>query len=150
MERQKVKQLIKSYQQTYIFAMSHIHQAISEISTNTVDLSIEQFFVLREIAAYDGISATELAATLSVNKSAITPKLKKLVDKGYIQRKRNQQDKRAVVLTISEKGNNVYEECEKQLELLVNEWLEILGEKDSEHFFELFQKITKSVVKPKK
>ncbi|EFR87982.1 winged helix-turn-helix transcriptional regulator [Listeria marthii] len=150
MERQKVKQLIKSYQQTYIFAMSHIHQAISEISTNTVDLSIEQFFVLREIAAYDGISATELAATLSVNKSAITPKLKKLVDKGYIQRKRNQQDKRAVVLTISEKGNNVYEECEKQLELLVNEWLEILGEKDSEHFFELFQKITKSVVEPKK
>ncbi|MCD2253218.1 MarR family winged helix-turn-helix transcriptional regulator [Listeria marthii] len=150
MERQKVKQLIKSYQQTYIFAMTHIHQAISEISTNTVDLSIEQFFVLREIAAYDGISATELAATLSVNKSAITPKLKKLVDKGYIQRKRNQQDKRAVVLTISEKGNNVYEECEKQLELLVNEWLEILGEKDSEHFFELFQKITKSVVEPKK
>ncbi|MDT0002827.1 MarR family winged helix-turn-helix transcriptional regulator [Listeria cossartiae subsp. cayugensis] len=150
MERQKVKQLIKSYQQTYIFAMSHIHQAISEISTNTVDLSIEQFFVLREIAAYDGISATELAATLSVNKSAITPKLKKLVDKGYIQRKRNQQDKRAIVLTISEKGNNVYEACEKQLELLVNEWLEILGEKDSEHFFELFQKITKSVVEPKK
>ncbi|MBC2191569.1 winged helix-turn-helix transcriptional regulator [Listeria sp. FSL L7-0229] len=150
MERQKVKQLIKSYQQTYIFAMTHIHQAISEISTNTVDLSIEQFFVLREIAAYDGISATELAATLSVNKSAITPKLKKLLDKGYIRRKRNQQDKRAIVLTISEKGNNVYEACEKQLELLVNEWLEILGEKDSEHFFELFQKITKSVVEPKK
>ncbi|MBC1805829.1 winged helix-turn-helix transcriptional regulator [Listeria sp. FSL L7-0993] len=150
MERQKVKQLIKSYQQTYIFAMTHIHQAISEISTNTVDLSIEQFFVLREIAAYDGISATELAATLSVNKSAITPKLKKLVDKGYIRRKRNQQDKRAIVLTISEKGNNVYEACEKQLELLVNEWLEILGENDSEHFFELFQKITKSVVEPKK
>lgn len=130
--------------------MTHIHQAISEISTNTVDLSIEQFFVLREIAAYDGISATELAATLSVNKSAITPKLKKLVDKGYIRRKRNQQDKRAIVLTISEKGNNVYEACEKQLELLVNEWLEILGENDSEHFFELFQKITKSVVEPKK
>lgn len=78
MERQKVKQLIKSYQQTYIFAMNQIHQAISEISASTVDLSIEQFFVLREIATYDGISATELAATLAVNKSAITPKLKKI------------------------------------------------------------------------
>lgn len=149
MERQKVKQLIKSYQQTYIFAMNQIHQAISEISASTVDLSIEQFFVLREIATYDGISATELAATLAVNKSAITPKLKKLVEKGYIRRERNQLDKRAVVLTISEKGNNVYEECEKQLELLVNEWLEILGEKDSEQFFELFQKITKSVLEPR-
>ncbi|EAG7334593.1 winged helix-turn-helix transcriptional regulator [Listeria monocytogenes] len=149
MERQKVKQLIKSYQQTYIFAMNQIHQAISEISASTVDLSIEQFFVLLEIATYDGISATELAATLAVNKSAITPKLKKLVEKGYIRRERNQLDKRAVVLTISEKGNNVYEECEKQLELLVNEWLEILGEKDSEQFFELFQKITKSVVEPR-
>ncbi|EAD4911673.1 MarR family transcriptional regulator [Listeria monocytogenes] len=149
MERQKVKQLIKSYQQTYIFAMNQIHQAISEISASTVDLSIEQFFVLREIATYYGISATELAATLAVNKSAITPKLKKLVEKGYIRRERNQLDKRAVVLTISEKGNNVYEECEKQLELLVNEWLEILGEKDSEQFFELFQKITKSVVEPR-
>lgn len=149
MERQKVKQLIKSYQQTYIFAMNQIHQAISEISASTVDLSIEQFFVLREIATYDGINATELAATLAVNKSAITPKLKKLVEKGYIRRERNQLDKRAVVLTISEKGNNVYEECEKQLELLVNEWLEILGEKDSEQFFELFQKITKSVVEPR-
>ncbi|HDU0214361.1 TPA: winged helix-turn-helix transcriptional regulator [Listeria monocytogenes] len=149
MERQKVKQLIKSYQQTYIFAMNQIHQAISEISASTVDLSIEQFFVLREIATYDGISPTELAATLAVNKSAITPKLKKLVEKGYIRRERNQLDKRAVVLTISEKGNNVYEECEKQLELLVNEWLEILGEKDSEQFFELFQKITKSVVEPR-
>ncbi|EUJ20385.1 MarR family transcriptional regulator [Listeria monocytogenes FSL F6-684] len=110
---------------------------------------MSSFFVLREIATYDGISATELAATLAVNKSAITPKLKKLVEKGYIRRERNQLDKRAVVLTISEKGNNVYEECEKQLELLVNEWLEILGEKDSEQFFELFQKITKSVVEPR-
>lgn len=150
MEKQKVKQLIKSYQQTYIFAMTHIHQSISEISANTVDLSIEQFFVLREIAAYDGISATELAAALSVNKSAITPKLKRLVEKGYIRREKNHQDKRAVILTISKKGNNVYEECEKRLELLVNEWLEILGEEDSEHFFELFQKITNSVVQSKK
>lgn len=41
--------------------MNQIHQAISEISASTVDLSIEQFFVLREIATYDGISATELA-----------------------------------------------------------------------------------------
>ncbi|EDO1180072.1 TPA: winged helix-turn-helix transcriptional regulator [Listeria innocua] len=150
MEKQKVKQLIKSYQQTYIFAMTHIHQAISEISANTVDLSIEQFFVLREIATGDEISATELSGCLNVNKSAITPKLKKLEEKGYIRRERNKHDKRAVVLTITEKGNSVYEECEKQLELLVNEWLEILGEKDSEQFFELFQKITKSVVKPKK
>ncbi|EAG0830294.1 winged helix-turn-helix transcriptional regulator [Listeria monocytogenes] len=149
MERQKVKQLIKSYQQTYIFAMNQIHQAISEISASTVDLSIEQFFVLREIATCNGISATKLAASLAVNKSAITPKLKKLEEKSYIRRERNQRDKRAVVLTISEKGNNVYEECEKQLELLVNEWLEILGEKDSEQFFELFQKITKSVVEPR-
>ncbi|EOI6973782.1 MarR family winged helix-turn-helix transcriptional regulator [Listeria monocytogenes] len=149
MERQKVKQLIKSYQQTYIFAMNQIHQAISEISANTLDLSIEQFFVLREIAACNGISATELASSLAVNKSAITPKLKKLEEKSYIRRERNQQDKRALVLTITEKGNSVYEECEKQLELLVNEWLEILGEKDSEQFFELFQKITKSVVEPR-
>lgn len=130
--------------------MTHIHQAISEISANTVDLSIEQFFVLREIATGDEISATELSACLNVNKSAITPKLKKLEEKDYIRRERNKQDKRAVVLTITEKGNSVYEECERQLELLVNEWLEILGEEDSEQFFELFQKINKSVVKPKK
>lgn len=120
--------------------MTHIHQSISEISANTVDLSIEQFFVLREIAAYDGISATELAAALSVNKSAITPKLKRLVEKGYIRREKNHQDKRAVILTISEKGNSVYEECEKRLELLVNEWLEILGKKTANTFLNYSRK----------
>lgn len=150
MEKQKVKQLIHSYQQTYIFALTQIHQAISELSTSTADISIEQFFVLREIAENDGIGASDLALCLLVNKSAVTPKLKKLEEKGYIKREKNSTDKRAIVLTISQKGNEVYQECEQKLENLVNDWLEILGEKDSEQFLKLYEKITKSVIQTRR
>ncbi|MBC2254003.1 MarR family transcriptional regulator [Listeria ivanovii] len=150
MEKQKVKQLIHSYQQTYIFALNQIHQAISELSTNTADISIEQFFVLREIAENDGISASDLALCLLVNKSAVTPKLKKLEEKGYIRREKNEKDKRAIVLTITKKGKEIYQECEQKLENLVNEWLEILGEKDSEQFLMLYEKITKSVIQTRR
>lgn len=146
MEKQKIKQLIRSYQQTYIFALTQIHQVISELSTNTADISIEQFFVLREVADNDGISASDIAISLLVNKSAVTPKLKKLEEKGYIIRAKNPSDKRAIVLTITEKGNEVYQECERKMENLVNEWLEILGETESEQFLKLYEKITKSVI----
>ena len=49
-------------------------------------------------------TATELAQALSTNKPTISRAVRKLVDVGILRRKRSQQDRRVVFLTITEEG----------------------------------------------
>lgn len=54
------------------------------------------------------------------------------------------------MLTVTENGEKVYQACEQKLENLVSNWLEILGEEDSEQFLTLYKKISESVIQKTK
>ncbi|MCY1150995.1 MAG: MarR family transcriptional regulator [Sphaerochaetaceae bacterium] len=63
-----------------------------------------QFQILNEIAWHDGISQEGIASIRKTDKSAIAKSIKGLIDKGYIFKERNLEDKRAYCLHCTEKG----------------------------------------------
>lgn len=81
MGKEKISRLIESYMDTYIFALNSIHQLIADTSMGGSDLSLEQFFTLREIASNDTINAGDIAKKFAVTKSAIATKIKRLEEK---------------------------------------------------------------------
>lgn len=142
----KVQMLIENYIETYVFALNRVHQVISETSMGSTNLSMEQFFTLREIAVSDEITARGIAKKFGVTKTAIATKLKRLEEQNYIKKQRNPADKREIQLKITSLGYEVYTKYEQRMEELVSKWVVTLGEKDSEAFIELFKKLRESII----
>src|SRR5699024_7615134 len=70
---------------------------------NNIDLSRTEAIVLYILHEKGQQRASQLAQRLSITTGGMTGITDKLVDEGYIQRKRDNKDRRVVYLTISEK-----------------------------------------------
>ena len=68
------------------------------------DLSPLEFSVLRICLQERECTATELARLLPVDASRVSRMVTKLVDKGYLRRRRLRNDRRVVMLRLSEAG----------------------------------------------
>ncbi|MGV3463887.1 MAG: MarR family winged helix-turn-helix transcriptional regulator [Heyndrickxia sp.] len=147
MEREKIKLLIKRYEDVYLFATKRISSLISEMVLE--DLSIEQYSMLRIIYNQGPLRAAELTEQLCVHKSAITAKVDKLENKGFITRERDQSDRRNVYITATEEGRKLCEEVELKIEKFVEHYLEELGTEDLELFINLYEKITNIIQRSK-
>ncbi len=66
-----------------------------------------QFQILNEIAWNDGISQEKISEIRMINKSATAKSVKRLIDKGYIFKERDEKDKRAYCLHCTEKGKQM-------------------------------------------
>lgn len=140
LEREKIKLLIKRYEDVYLFATKRISSLISENVLK--ELSLEQYSMLRIIYFQGPLRAAELSEQLNVNKSAITSKVDKLETKGFIKRERDQNDRRNIYITATEEGKKVCEEVEIKIEKFVSHYLEELDPDDLEEFINLYEKIS--------
>ncbi|HCY85845.1 MAG TPA: MarR family transcriptional regulator [Desulfobacteraceae bacterium] len=82
-----------------------------------------QLIVLQEISAQAGISITPLSRVTSLSQATVTDITKRLESKGYIQRKKREDDKRAVSLFLTASG-----------EAMIKELPPLLQEKFTERF----------------
>ncbi len=62
------------------------------------------------VAARHGLSSRELATSLGVGASAITPMVDRLVDHGYVLRHEDPHDRRIARLTATESGSTMLEQ----------------------------------------
>lgn len=82
-----------------------LKRAISLIKSRLdQDITADQFFMLRYIERAGRCTATHLAETFEVNKSAITAMTNRLVEKGLLTRLGDPKDRRVVYLALSPKG----------------------------------------------
>ncbi|OON99098.1 MAG: hypothetical protein ATN35_02215 [Epulopiscium sp. Nele67-Bin004] len=77
------------------------------------EIGLGQIICLNEIYKQEGLNQEHLATNLSVDKATIARAIKHLEKNGYIYRQRNENDKRAYEIYLTEKGkaeyNNIYE-----------------------------------------
>lgn len=75
-----------------------------------LDLTYTQYIALMVLWEHKEISVKELGEYLYLDSGTLTPVLKKLEQKGYIGRCRSKKDERVLVVTLTDKG----EELKKQ------------------------------------
>lgn len=90
----------------------------------------------------DGISAGELSEKLNLTTPRIASALNSLSKKGYIERSRNRNDKRVVIVNVTESGKKVLLEQREEAIMMMEQLLQQLGEKDAKEFLRILKRIT--------
>lgn len=110
------------------------------------DLTHDQHYILRYINRVKSCTSTELAEVFEVKKSAITAIITRLWEKGFIQRTRDENDRRVVYLTLTDKGYDFFQKTEEKIQHLVEQFINQFDQKEIEQFIETYEKLNKVIV----
>ncbi|KAI3473932.1 hypothetical protein Pfo_028130 [Paulownia fortunei] len=72
------------------------------------DITLKDMHTIDAISMYDEKSASQVARMIHLTPSAMTTAIDKLVQKGYVERRRSRTDRRVVKLGLTHKGRVVY------------------------------------------
>lgn len=137
--RKDAEQWINRYVEAYMVVTRQINSRLRDIFGE--GLTSDQFRILRLIGGQEKCTSTYLAEAVAVGKSSITAIINRLDEAGMIQRTRDENDRRQVYLTMTERGKDVYETSQKQMNELISPYLFHFDDKDIEHFVVMFEKL---------
>ncbi|MED1468707.1 MarR family transcriptional regulator [Bacillus salipaludis] len=115
----------------------------------TSDLTSDQHYMLRYIHKSSTCTSTELAEVFEVKKSAITAIINRMWEKGLIQRTRDENDRRVVYLTLTEKGIDLFEQTEDRIYKLVESLITQFDETEIKQFLNTYEKINRILIENK-
>ena len=75
------------------------------------DLTYTQYITMMALWENERMNVRELGLVLFLDSGTLTPVLKKLESKGYLERKRSKEDERNLIVTVTEKGWELREEA---------------------------------------
>lgn len=95
------------------------------------DVSITEIHTIEAIGMYTEKTMSEVAQSLKITVGTLTTAINKLIRKGYVERKRIEEDRRVVLIKLTKKGKLAYRLHDKFHKDMVNTAIEGL-EKDEE------------------
>lgn len=72
------------------------------------ELTVNDMHVIEAIDIHDSKNMTSVARALSVTTGTLTISVNGLVKKGYVERVRSEEDRRVVLISLTEKGRKAY------------------------------------------
>ena len=75
------------------------------------DLTYTQYITMMALWENESMNVRELGRQLFLDSGTLTPVLKKLESKGYLERKRSREDERNLIVSVTEKGWKLREEA---------------------------------------
>jgi len=86
-----------------------LEKKIFEQDKNFRDVSMTETHVLEAVRKCEPPTMGTIAAKLQVTPSTLTSSVNKLITKGYVNRHRSEVDRRIVTLSLTEKGESVFQ-----------------------------------------
>lgn len=90
--------------------LANLMRSNQEHFARYVDVSVPQFLVLRELQDAPLSTVGQIAARLEVTSQFVTIETGKLIDKGLVEKRPNEADRRSVVLALTGTGRTLLEE----------------------------------------
>ena len=75
-----------------------------------IDLSMTEIHTIEAVGIKDAKTMGEIAHDLRITVGTLSAAITKLIKKGYVERKRTEEDRRVVLVSLTSKGENVYKE----------------------------------------
>lgn len=72
------------------------------------NISVNDMHIINAIGIHEAKNMTTVAKSLSVTVGTLTIAINNLVKKGYVRRVRSQEDRRVVLISLSETGESVF------------------------------------------
>lgn len=130
----KIEELDRVFVEMARFFISHWLEEEEQISP-------KQFILLRVLHHKGRSTVSELATILKQSNSATTIALNRLVKAGYVDRVRDDLDRRVVWVTLSQKGLPMLEGLLCQRRALVGKLMENLSDDELEQFTHFLRKM---------
>ncbi|WP_033827842.1 MarR family winged helix-turn-helix transcriptional regulator [Bacillus andreraoultii] len=105
------------------------------------EVTNDQHYLLRYIYSRQRCTTTELAEAFSVQKSAITAIMNRLVEKNMIERVQDKNDRRVLYLTLTKEGRTLFEKTEARVFNLVESIIQQFGQEEIETFIRTYEKL---------
>lgn len=102
-------------------------------------ISDTQCFILVEIGRKPDISVKELAGILRLDKSGISRMVEELVQKEFVERKPSKEDRRYVVLNLTVKGSERFNQIENNLNIKFKSILDRIPEEKRNQVIEALE-----------
>lgn len=84
---------------------------------------------------------SEIAAEMKISKQQLTPLIGKLIDNDMVSRRADSQDRRIILIDISEAGKEYYENLRLMIKRNITEKLQILPEDEVQELNELLLRL---------
>ena len=81
-----------------------------------------QFYVLMPLFCEDGINQDAITRIIQVDKASVTRAVQKLVDEGYVVRKRDETDRRSCRVFLTKKGRAI----QPAMTMIAQDWEDLL------------------------
>lgn len=134
----------------FLEVMTRMHRVLRCLPP-TGELNKGEFYVLHHIfhqmdqGTVNYITPTELSGAMEVTKPAISKMLNVLEDKGYIERRQDSKDRRAVYVTLTEKGQEARDESTKIMKTAVDRIIEEMGAEATDRLIESLQDLLRAM-----
>lgn len=116
----------------------HLFQDIMDIEGKALitsefkDISVKDMHIIEAIGEESPRNMSSVAKTLSVTVGTLTIAVNGLVKKGYVTRERSQEDRRVVLISLTEKGRKANVHHMKFHDGMIQAVLKDLGENEQE------------------
>ena len=100
-----------------------------------------QFNLLMAVQASGEITGGELAAQLGVSPPSVSVMVERLVDRGRLVRERSSEDRRKVVLRMSDEASTHFARIEEQVLASFVSLVEEVGEETAEKWVQVLQQV---------
>ena len=96
------------------------------------DLSITEIHTIDAIGMYECRTMTEVAQELKITLGTLTAAINKLLKKGYVDRKRGEEDRRSVMIALTRKGKLAFRIHDQFHSEMVKATIDGLNEEEEE------------------
>ena len=103
-----------------------LQHALTARRSKALGISVNHWRIMSVIGFFGPLSASELGERTSLDPDKITRCIDTMVDRGYMVRKSDENDRRKVVLSLSAKGRRVHDRLELAASALEVEFLSVL------------------------
>ncbi|MBD2846842.1 MarR family transcriptional regulator [Paenibacillus sp. IB182496] len=112
---------------------------------NDTGLSVTHYRMLHALVQKGKQKVAELAECLQVTPGAVTGLADKLIERGYVVRNRDQDDRRVVYLAVTPQGRTLKDAMEEKHQALYGRLFEQLPETDIAHLKRIFGQMIDAV-----
>ena len=107
-----------------------------------LDLTYPQYLVLMVLWEKDEVNLSAIAEKLQLQSNTLTPLLKRLQQRGFLDRKRSESDERNIVITLTDQGKKLKDQA-CNVPKLLSEQLPLAAEEAKELYRILYKMIDK-------
>lgn len=104
-------------------------------------MTAPQGYILEKLEQEGPLKVSQMAEALSYSAGAITTLSDKLIASGYVERNRDEADRRVVYLSITEEGRQVLGAIREQRKVNINTFFGALTDEDIHHLIRIYKDI---------